>query len=44
MAVITVANLMKRYEGAETPAVRDVSFTVADREFLVLLGPSGCGK
>jgi multiple sugar transport system ATP-binding protein len=35
---------MKRYEGAETPAVRDVSFTVADREFLVLLGPSGCGK
>jgi multiple sugar transport system ATP-binding protein len=44
VAVITVANLMKRYEGAETPAVRDVSFTVADREFLVLLGPSGCGK
>jgi multiple sugar transport system ATP-binding protein len=44
VAVITVANLMKRYEGAEQPAVRDVSFTVADREFLVLLGPSGCGK
>jgi multiple sugar transport system ATP-binding protein len=44
VAVITVDNLTKRYEGAEKPAVRDVSFTVADREFLVLLGPSGCGK
>jgi multiple sugar transport system ATP-binding protein len=44
VAVITVDKLMKRYEGAEKPAVRDVSFTVADREFLVLLGPSGCGK
>jgi multiple sugar transport system ATP-binding protein len=26
------------------PAVKDVGFTVADREFMVLLGPSGCGK
>jgi multiple sugar transport system ATP-binding protein len=26
------------------PAVQDVAFTVADREFMVLLGPSGCGK
>src|SRR5439155_9802478 len=25
-------------------AVSEVSFTVADREFMVLLGPSGCGK
>jgi len=24
--------------------VHDVTFTVADREFMVLLGPSGCGK
>lgn len=32
----------KRY-GA-TPAVRDLSFTVARGEFFSLLGPSGCGK
>jgi multiple sugar transport system ATP-binding protein len=44
VAVITVDKLTKRYDGGEKPAVRNVSFTVADREFLVLLGPSGCGK
>src|SRR6478735_1380396 len=44
MAVITVDKLGKRYAGSAAPAVSDVSFTVADREFMVLLGPSGCGK
>ena len=44
MAVITVDKLTKRYAGASATAVTDVSFTVADREFMVLLGPSGCGK
>ncbi|HET7097388.1 MAG TPA: sn-glycerol-3-phosphate ABC transporter ATP-binding protein UgpC [Casimicrobiaceae bacterium] len=44
MAVITVDKLTKRYAGASATAVADVSFTVADREFMVLLGPSGCGK
>jgi ABC-type Fe3+/spermidine/putrescine transport system ATPase subunit len=32
----------KRY--GSTPAVRDLSFTVARGEFFSLLGPSGCGK
>ena len=44
MAVITVDKLCKRYASAAVPAVSEVSFTVADREFMVLLGPSGCGK
>jgi multiple sugar transport system ATP-binding protein len=44
VAIITIDKLTKRYERAEKHAVREVSFTVADREFLVLLGPSGCGK
>jgi multiple sugar transport system ATP-binding protein len=44
VAVVAVDKLCKRYPGSTTPAIHDVSFTVADREFLVLLGPSGCGK
>ena len=44
MAVITVDQLSKRYDSTVAPAVKEVSFTVADREFMVLLGPSGCGK
>jgi len=44
VAIVTVDGLCKRYAGAPAPAVHDVTFTVADREFMVLLGPSGCGK
>jgi NitT/TauT family transport system ATP-binding protein len=28
----------------EVPAVRDVSFTIAEAEFVAIVGPSGCGK
>src|SRR5262245_33025274 len=42
MAQLTIKNLTKRF-GSVT-AVNDVSLDIADREFLVLLGPSGAGK
>jgi len=44
VAIVTVDGLSKRYPGGTAPAVHEVSFSVADREFMVLLGPSGCGK
>ncbi|MEM7024636.1 MAG: ATP-binding cassette domain-containing protein, partial [Pseudomonadota bacterium] len=44
MAVVSLDRICKRYPGGGELAVDDVSFTVADGEFLVLLGPSGCGK
>src|SRR3982750_2373241 len=44
MASVTVDGLCKQYPGGTLPAVQNVSFAVADGEFMVLLGPSGCGK
>ena len=44
MAVVSLSHIVKRYPGANSASVDDVSFTVADGEFMVLLGPSGCGK
>src|SRR5690606_13641917 len=42
MAELRVEGLIKTF--GEVRAVDDVTFTVADGEFLTLLGPSGCGK
>jgi multiple sugar transport system ATP-binding protein len=43
MAAITITELTKVYEDG-TVAVTDLSLTVAEGEFLVLVGSSGCGK
>ena len=44
--MIKVENLCKsfRTEEVETIALNNVSFEVADGEFVAIMGPSGCGK
>jgi ABC-2 type transport system ATP-binding protein len=44
VAVIEVADLVKRYRKASTNAVDCVSFTVRTGELFSLLGPNGAGK
>lgn len=40
--LLSFRNVTKRY--GDTTAVADVTFDVAEGEFITLLGPSGCGK
>jgi multiple sugar transport system ATP-binding protein len=42
MAELAIHNLTKRF--GHVTAISDLALTVADREFVVLLGPSGAGK
>lgn len=42
--MIQIENIAKSYDHGATFAVRKLSLTVDDGEFLVLLGESGCGK
>ncbi len=42
MASVTYKNVTKKF--GDVTAVNNISFEVADKEFLVLVGPSGCGK
>lgn len=44
MHTIELKNIGKRYPGEAHPAVHDVSFAVAENEFVCLIGASGCGK
>jgi ABC-2 type transport system ATP-binding protein len=43
-SIIDVEHLTKRYKGAKTNAVDDISFTVREGEFFAFLGPNGAGK
>lgn len=44
--LLDVHRITKRFHTAEgtTPAVDDISFGVAEGEFVSIIGPSGCGK
>ena len=42
--LLAAEGLSLTYPGRSTPALKDVSLTVAARETLGLVGPSGCGK
>ncbi len=43
MAEIDLVGVTKRFPDGTT-AVKDVTFTIHDGEFFILVGPSGCGK
>jgi putative ABC transport system ATP-binding protein len=45
-AIIEIRNLSKSYQrgGQRVPVLHDLSFDIAEREFLALMGPSGSGK
>jgi len=49
MAEVSLQHISKVYpgnkkKGSAPKTIDDVSFTVADKEFMVIVGPSGCGK
>ena len=44
LPLLDVRNLNIRFHGAAQPAVKDLSFAVAQGETLALVGESGCGK
>jgi osmoprotectant transport system ATP-binding protein len=43
-AVVALDRVTKRYPGAASPAVNELSLTIQAGEICVLVGPSGCGK
>src|SRR3978361_2388000 len=43
MAEVSVRKVVKAYEGG-VQAVRGIDLEIADHEFVVLVGPSGCGQ
>ncbi|PZE19295.1 ABC transporter ATP-binding protein [Paenibacillus xerothermodurans] len=44
MAGVRLNHIVKKYAGAEEATVKDFHLEIKDKEFLVLVGASGCGK
>ena len=44
MASITFSKVVKQYDGAKEPTVKGIDLFIKDKEFVVLVGGSGCGK
>lgn len=46
MNALTLKNISYSYHSLreETPALKNISFSVAEGEFVAIVGPSGCGK
>ena len=44
MTSVSLKNISKRFKNAESDAVSNVNLTIENKEFLVILGPSGSGK
>lgn len=43
MANVSLRHIYKIYDGGVT-AVSDFNLEIEDKEFIILVGPSGCGK
>ena len=43
MSVLVLKNINKTFPG-DQQAIRDFNLEVKDREFLILVGPTACGK
>ena len=44
MALLTLSSLNFTYAGSTSPALKNVSLTVNEGDFILLCGNSGCGK
>ena len=44
MEILHISDLSFSYPETDSPALRDISFSISDGEFVVVCGESGCGK
>ncbi|MBP6623707.1 MAG: ABC transporter ATP-binding protein [Chitinophagaceae bacterium] len=44
MPIVQIENLGKKFNGADEPAIKDISFSIQHNEIFGLLGPNGAGK